>query len=432
MSSNFDPSKLNQRTPGKSSGAVRSERLFLVVESYDTPSDGFHYAIGHKADAPEEQVRVRLTTVAERIADRPRESPDKIKSQYVTGENTRELISDKEKAGITLISFDDARKIATVDGVAEYRAHWSKTMSTSPDAEVMGGMAHIRLREGSELNGQRKPAQAYVELLKSSVVASRENVEDVLLKALAIKDDQDRARDPLAILRVMYEDKVFASPRIYPATETVSTFDQTLGESKNIQLPLDSEKTLASLLQGSVGRNDFETRQLDTVRALYAGLKGLDEPKVNTADDAIKDSIRNLYYGAKSGQLQVEIISAEKIDFGSDSRKTYLNDRERPQLAAYVAKEKIDDNRVKESPGYTSTVLTVLRHPDGEPYAVFASPTVMYPKTEKLSDLPLGVANDMAMSSEVVKALPNKPEARARNPVEAPEPELGDDSGPAF
>lgn len=432
MSSNFDPSKLSHPTPGKTSGAGRSERLFLVVEAYETPSDGFHYAVGHKADSPEERVRVRLTTVAERIVDRPRESPDKIKSQYQTGENTRESISDKKKAGINLISFDDARKVAIVDGLVEYRAHWSKTMSTSADAEVMGGMAHIRLREGSESNGQRKAAQAYVEMLKSSVVVSQDNVEDAMLKALAIKDDQARARDPLAILRVMYEGKVFASPRIYPATETVAVFDQILGESKHIQLPMDSGVTLTSLLQGNVGRNDFETRQLDTVRAIYAGIKGLEEPKVNTTDDAIKDSIRNLYYGAKSGQLQVELISAEKIDFGSDSRKTYLNDRDRPQLAAYVTKEKVDNNRVKESPGYTSTVLTVHRHPDGEPYAVFASPTVMYPKTEKLSDLPLGVVNEMVISNEVAKPLAFDPEPHPRNAVEAPEPEPGDDSSPTL
>ncbi|QOI07882.1 hypothetical protein [Pseudomonas savastanoi] len=432
MSTNFDPSKLNQTASSKGSGSVKSERLFLVVEAYETPPNGFHYAVGHRADAPDEKVRVRLTTVSERIADRPRENPDKIRSQYVTGENTRELISDKQKAGITLISFDDARRVGTVEGVTEYRAHWSKTMSTSPQAEVMGGMAHIRLREGQESGGQRKPAQAYVELLKSSVSTRQDNIEQALLGALAIKDDQGRARDPLAIMRVMYEGKVFATPRIYPTTETVSIFDQTLGESKNIQVPLDGEKTVAALLDGAPGRNEFETRQLDTVRALYAGVKGLEEPKINTVDETIRDSIRNLYYGSKAGQLQVELISAEKIDFGSDSRKTYLTDRDRPQLAAYVMKEKVDDTRVKESPGYTSTVLSVLRHPDGEPYAVFASPTVMYPKPEKLADLAAGATNEVAMSSEVVKPLAINADQQTRSPARAPEPELGDDSGPVF
>ncbi|KPY55617.1 hypothetical protein [Pseudomonas amygdali] len=432
MSTNFDPSKLNQTASSKGSGSVKSERLFLVVEAYETPPNGFHYAVGHRADAPDEKVRVRLTTVSERIADRPRENPDKIRSQYVTGENTRELISDKQKAGITLISFDDARRVGTVEGVTEYRAHWSKTMSTSPQAEVMGGMAHIRLREGQESGGQRKPAQAYVELLKSSVLTGQGNIEQALLGALAIKDDQDRARDPLAIMRVMYEGKVFATPRIYPTTETVSIFDQTLGESKNIQVPLDGEKTVAALLDGAPGRNEFETRQLDTVRALYAGVKGLEEPKINSVDETVRDSIRNLYYGSKAGQLHVELISAEKIDFGSDSRKTYLTDRDRPQLAAYVMKEKVDDTRVKETPGYTSTVLSVLRHPDGEPYAVFASPTVMYPKPEKLADLAAGATNEVAMSSEVVKPLAINPDQRTRSPARAPEPELGDDSGPVF
>lgn len=432
MSRDFDPAKLNQRTSGKSAGTTRSERLFLVVERYETPADGFHFAVGHKADAPDEKVRVRLTTVSERIADRPRVDPDKIKKQYVSGENTRESIAEKAKAGITLISFDDARRLPSDDGVSEYRAHWPKTMSTSVNAEIMGGMAHIRLREGVQAAGQSKPAQAYVELLKSSAVVNKDTVDAEILRALAIKDSQDRARDPLVILRVMYEGKVFSTPRIYPATETTSIFDQSQGGSKNIQVPVDGDKTLAALVAGKVGRNEFETKQLDTVRALYSGLKGFDEPKLNTPDPSVKADILNLYYGVKAGQLQVEVISAEKIDFGSDSRKTYLSDRDQPQLAAYVTKEKMDGDRVKESPGYADTVLTVLRHPDGEPYAVFASPAAMYPKSERLSDLAVGIANESALDGEVVKPLLATSDVPGRDTYREPALDFGEDSAPAF
>ncbi|WP_240533929.1 hypothetical protein [Aeromonas veronii] len=44
------------------------------------------------------------------------------------------------------------------------------------------------------------------------------------------------------------------------------------------------------------------------------------------------------------------MIAAEKIDFGADSRKTYLNDKDRPQLAAYTIKEAVDETRVRETP----------------------------------------------------------------------------------
>src|SRR5690606_10559031 len=106
-------------------------------------------------------------------------------------------------------------------------------------------------------------------------------------------------------------------------------------------------------------------------------------------DPAIVDAVRNLYYGAKAGQLTVEVISAEKIDFGADSRKTYLKDKDLPQLAAYTVKEARDDQTLRESPGYTDTVIGIMRHEDGEPFAVYASPLKMYPKAYKLADLHL-------------------------------------------
>lgn len=420
MTTNFDPAMLGQRPAAGGRQATRSERLFVVVEDYETPKDGFHYAVGHRVDAPEQQVRVRLTTVNERAQDRPNDDIDKIRTVYETGENTREQIADKARAGITLLSFDDARRVGEADGVTEYRAHWPKTMATVPEAEVMGGMAHIRLRPGQKVGNEQKPAQAYVELLKSSTIASPDNIDQVLTDALAIKDDQGRARDPIAIVRVLHEGKVYAQPRMYPATVTSQKFDQATGENRSFQSPLEAVESLQSLMSGRPGRNDFETRQLDTMRALVAGIKGLDYPKVNTPDPEIQDGIRNLYYGAKGGHLQLEVIAGEKIDFGADSRKTYLSERERPHLAAYVVRETLEREQVKETPGYANTVLAVMRHPDGEPYAVFASPAPMYPKAKKLTELAVEETNRFALAGEVAKPLREQPQL-ARE-MDDPEP----------
>lgn len=418
MSNNFDPSKLGNTKGSTQSSKPRSERVFMTVESYQTPTDGFHYAVGRRADKPDEQIRVRLNTVNERAADRPNENVEKIKALYVTGENTRDSIAEKAKANVPFLSFDDARKISTVDGVTEYRAHWPKTMSTAPQAEVVAGMAHIRLRDASEYEGKRTAAQAYVEMFKGSSVASADNIDTVLADALAIKDEQGRARDPLVILRVMHDGKQVAAPRIYPETTKTKIFDQGLGDFKEVPVKLDAAATIAKVMEGGPGRNDFETRQLDTARALIAGIKGLDEPTFATTDDAIRGNIRNLFYGAQQGALQVEIVSAEKIDFGADSRKTYLADKNRPQLAAYEVREENGDN-VKQTPGYTNTVVAMLRHPDGEPYAVFATPSAMYPKVSKLVDLPLQAAPAKELANETV------------NDNAQPEPEAGIDHAPA-
>ncbi len=415
--SSFDPSKLGQRSGGgQPNKGPRAERVFLVVDSYETPAEGFHYAVGHKADKPDEKIKVRLNTVQERSADRPSENVDKIKAQYVTGENTRDSISDKAKAGIKLLSFDDARRLGQDEnGVTEYRAHWPKTMSTNPEAEVMAGFAHVKLKEAGEYSGRRSPAQAYVELMKSSVVADKDGIEKVLADALTIKDEQGRARDPLVVMRIRHENKVVATARIYPSTEVAKVFDQNLGEHKEVRRKVDADKTIADLLSGKPGANDESNRQLDRARAVVAGIKGLDEPKFNTADTRVVDDFRNLYYVAKAGALQVEVIAAEKIDFGADSRKTYLNDKDRPQLAAYVIKEAVDESRVRESSGYINTVVAVHRHPDGEPYAVFASPVQMYPKAQKLNELAINPSSDPALAAA---AKPVEPEAAAAAPVE--------------
>ncbi len=420
--SGFDPSKLTTggAKPQRSNRGPRAERVFLAVEEYQTPAEGFHYAIGHKVDAPDEKVKVRLNTVAERQQDRPNDSADKIKSQYVTGENTRDSLADKSKAGITLISFDDARKVgADENGVTEYRAHWPKTISTDPSAEVFSGVAHVRLRDASEGPGGRRAAQAYVELLEKSAVVDGSSVDKALGDALAIKDEQGRARDPLVILRAAHEGNVVLTGRVYPSNEETQVFDQNLGENKTVYRKVDAEATIDRLLSGEPGRNDFENRQLDTARALVAGLKGLDEPKFNSPDESVRDSMRNLYYGAKSGALEVEITSAIKIDFGADTRKTYLKDKDRPQLAAYTIKETLeggDEPRVRESAGYTNTVVAVHRHQAGEPYAVFASPTEMYPKAQKLADLKLASAPELAAEK-------GKEAEAERKPEPEPEPE---------
>jgi hypothetical protein len=400
--SSFDPGKLGRRSGGgQPNKGPRAERVFLVVEKYETPAEGFHYAVGHRADKPDEKIKVRLNTVQERSADRPNDSIEKIKAQYVTGENTRDSIADKAKAGVKLLSFDDARRIGKgEDGVIEYRAHWPKTMSTDPQAEVMHGLAHVKLKEAGEYNGRHSPSQAYVEMMKSSVVVDKDSIDKVLSDALAIKDSQGRARDPLAIMRVMYEGKVVASSRVYPSVELTKVFDQNLGEHKEVVRKVDADKTINDLMTAKPGKSDMENRQLDIARAVIAGIKGLDEPKFNIHDESAIESVRNLYYGAKSGALQVEVIAAEKIDFGAESRKTYLNDKDRPQLAAYTIKEVVDETRVREIPGYTKTVLAVHRHPDGEPYAVFASPVQMYPKVQKLHDLPMNPVGEPALAAE--------------------------------
>lgn len=396
MSTSFDPTKLNTtRGAGQSqqSQRPRAERLFLVVKNYETPPDGFHYAVGHRVEAPNELIRVRLNTVAERVADWPTKADEaKVREQYVTGDKHRDTIADKAKANVPLISFDEAYAIGrSEDGVVEYRAHWPKVMSTSPEAEAMVGFGHIRLRDSTEggEGGTRTKTQAYVELLRSSAKLSKDNADAVLSHALSIKDDQGRARDPIAIIRVFHDGKQVAAPRLYPERVATKKFDQALGGYKEVNTKADADVTLSKLMEGGKGFSAFDTEYRDVIRAVVSGVKGLPEPEFFAENPAAKERARHYYFGAAQGALSVEVVAAEKIDFGADSRKTYLAEAGKSHLAAYTIEEQDGDN-IKRTPGYASTVVAVHRYPDGEPYAVFASPVEMWAKKgmEKLADMP--------------------------------------------
>ncbi|EKN4699741.1 hypothetical protein JE939_002913 [Yersinia ruckeri] len=388
----FNPDALNNKSSSSNTAnpaPQKPERLIMIVESYETPESGFHYAVGHKFNDIDAKVRVRLNTVDERCKDRPKSDANKVKDQYVSGENTRDTIADKQKSNIKFISFDDSTLLAENEGVSEYRAHWGKTMSTDPTAEIISGVGHIRLRQPE--NGSERSAEAYIEFIKDAQPAVKKNIKQLLTSGLATKDEHGRARDPFVILRVGYDDKLVTTVRLFPATETKAVFDQNLGSNKEIRIPADADKTIEHLLSGNPLSNSPTTsyvdNQADTVRAIVAGLLGRKEPTFNVPSN--KDRNLNIYHGAKGGQLNFELISCEKIDFGIDSRKTYLNDKSRPHLAAYDIKSGDEGNDKQQfvTSGYTETVLAIHRHPDGEPYAVFASPKEMWPKTQIMKNL---------------------------------------------
>jgi len=413
----FDPTKMGkQPASSQSKRGPRAQRLFILVDNYETPANGFHYAVGHEAGKPDSPVRVRLNTVNERQGDRPDVNVAKIEEQYVTGGNIRESIAQKKQADIKLLSFDDARLVSTNEGVREFRAHWSKTMSTNPEAEVITGLAHIHLREGGQVGETFQKQQAYVEVVKTGREVGAD-IADRLHAALSIQDAQGRARDPFAVVRVSFDGKVAASPRIYPSRETTKSFDQLRGESKDVTHAASADNTMAALLSGQPGRNDMENRSLDTIRAVVAGLQQGELPVLNSADETVRNDITNLYYGAKGGHLNVEVVGLEKIDFGPDSRKTYVTDRDKPQLAAYTIKEAAGDGKVRESNGFAQTVVTVMRHPDGEPYAVFASPSDMYPTMKKFNALKLDASTEATLEAS------NSAEHEAGHEVAHEEPE---------
>lgn len=407
----FDPSQLGQKEALASTVAdeSRPQRLFMIVDHFETPKDGFHFAVGRNAVDPDKEIRVRLTTVDERVADNPKLDRAKVEGMYMTNEKTRETIDDKKRAGITLLAFDDAKKIGVnTEGVSEYRAHWSNTMSTNPQAEVFVGLAHLELSPG---NTRDPKSRARVDMLQKSSVATPENIDALFASALAIKDDQDRARNPYALIRVFYDGQQTAAVKIFPTRVEQPVFDQATGKTKSVSMKQDADATLAKLLSGSpsgTGNANLE-QKLDVARAVIAGLKNLDLPKANVAEFA--KSTQNYYNGAKGGHITVELTEVERIEFGSDSRKTYLSKAEQPQFKGYRAVVGEKDAQYSVS-AYAETVVATLRHENGERFATFASPTAMFPKG--IPDFALDLENAKpAHSPTAHKPTQSEPEAEA-------------------
>jgi len=62
--SSFDPSELGQRSDTRRTKA----RALSASSSWWNAAEGFHHAVGHKADKPNEKIKVRLNAVQERLA----------------------------------------------------------------------------------------------------------------------------------------------------------------------------------------------------------------------------------------------------------------------------------------------------------------------------------------------------------------------------
>jgi hypothetical protein len=407
MSTSFDPSTLTgggaATQSRKPSARFQAERLFVQVEKYETPSDNFHFAVGTRLDTGE-PVRVRLNSVAERAADRPNASIETITGQYQTNDKHRDSMADKSKAGIKLLSFDEAMPLGkNADGVAEFRAHWSNTMSTEPTAEPLIGVAHIKLSEAfQDKEGKSVKAQAHVDLLREAAVVDKDNVDQAMLKALATKDDQGRAVDPMMIMRVFYNDPKSgdlvqaAAATIFPDRGFTEVFDQATGGNKQVPHKADAETSLNSLLSGKPGFAPLDDEYRHVVRAVVAGIKGEPLPAPVTDDPRVVSKAEGYYNGAKDGHFVVEVVAAERIDFGKKTRTSYLEIKDQPQMAAYNIVEPQGDNKLV-SKGYTETVLAIERHADGEPYAVFASPKQQWVRDSmvKMKEIGPGVLPQM-------------------------------------
>ena len=390
MSTSFDPAIAKDALKPANAQRERrayDERVFMEVERFQlSRSGGDEWAVGRSITNPDERVMVRLSTVEERMTDLPLANEGRLRQSY-EGENRRETMAEKAQSKVRLIAFDGARSLGeTEDGIKQYRAHWPQTMAAKPDAEVVAGLGSIVLYQPKEGSGNK--ADAYVEFLRTATVTDGSNVQQAMEAALEINDKDGNARDAHALMRVFYNGEEVATARVFPAREKAIVRDPVYGDEKPIMQPMDAASSFQALRDAKATGIQSMDANNDLARAIIAGLMGDDEPpKANVMEP---HRIENFFHGAKGGDLDVEVVGVERIKFGVDSAKTYLknlkdhNGNDNRKFTDYLVKTESEGKTTTER-GYGNTVVAFQRYPNGQPYAVYASPQENLPRVSPLA-----------------------------------------------
>ena len=390
MSTSFDPAIAKDALKPANAQRERrayDERVFMEVERFQlSRSGGDEWAVGRSITNPDERVMVRLSTVEERMTDLPLANEGRLRQSY-EGENRRETMAEKAQSKVRLIAFDGARSLGeTEDGIKQYRAHWPQTMAAKPDAEVVAGLGSIVLYQPKEGSGNK--ADAYVEFLRTATVTDGSNVQQAMETALEISDKDGNARDAHALMRVFYNGEEVATARVFPAREKATVTDPMYGDEKTIMQPMNAANSFQALRDAKATGIQSMDANNDLARAIIAGLMGDDEPpKANVMEP---HRIENFFHGAKGGDLNVEVVGVERIKFGVDSAKTYLknlkdhNGNDNRKFTDYLVKTENEGKTITER-GYGNTVVAFQRYPNGQPYAVYASPQENLPRVSPLA-----------------------------------------------
>ena len=254
-------------------------------------------------------------------------------------------------------------------------------MAATPEAEVTAGVGSIVLYQPKEGSGSK--ADAYVEFLRTATLADGSNVQQAMESALEIKDENGNARDAHAVMRVFYNGEEVATARVFPAREQAKVTDPMYGDEKTIMQPVDAASSFQALREGNATGIQSMDANNDLARAVVAGLLGDDEPPKSNV--ITPEQVENFFHGAKGGDLNVEIVGVERIKFGMDSAKTYLKDRENRKFADYLVKTEAEGGKTMTERGYGNTVVAFQRYPNGQPYAVYASPQENLPRVSPLA-----------------------------------------------
>lgn len=327
------------------------ERLFLKVSDYHLPASGHHFVIGTRIDS-NEPVRVRLTTIAERLQDRPKLNSKKLRDMYA---DRRMSVAQLAAKSDKYISFDDAVRLA--DG--EYRAHWSKVIHHSDgrgQVDFFQGWAHVAL--SSHL--------AHANLYCERAIAQPETIEHLWHRFMNT-GSSDAPRHPHLVIRVYAQHELLAVLNLPPTTTPAPVFNPAIGETQHVHQVDAAGESLRRVLSGDL-QSDFAL-DYDCFRAIYHGLKGARFPLLSSGQSSIPARI---YQGCINQELSIEFVSFQRMDFAHEVKKTYQDAASQAQMKAFSVAGEV---------GYMQTFFALRRNLDAPPSIIFAAPISMKPKS---------------------------------------------------
>jgi hypothetical protein len=377
-------------------------RLFLQVSKFEADKSGNEYAVGTDitGQIPGE-LKIRLTTVEERMTDRPKENKQKVSAQYSQSKTGRDSIKDKSNAKATVLAFDDL--IATDKTGKKFRAHWAKTLSSAdkPSKILLAPVAHIELQQQTNETRSKAYIETIVKDVNLSELKSKRSLDKAFVDAFSTKDISGNPQRPFAVMNLRHNDQpvLILLPRLYPETSAKKIKDEQ-GNTKTIQSPLSATTSVKNILSGQrQGQNTRETFALDVFRATYAALSKLDNVKI-FSEGKNREYVEKIFKGIKDGKIEARLSSGISYNFGPASAQTYLEDADKKHLSVFNIEKKVGDKDKsfeRTVNGYAPVVVALQQFQDGSHYVVNAVSNIPYPKTKALNEIDLSTSNETKM-----------------------------------
>ncbi|MFX6062017.1 hypothetical protein ABTF18_12205 [Acinetobacter baumannii] len=384
------------------SAPATPQRLFVYLDGIAQNNDGLDYAYGTNV-LTNEKVKVRLTTIDERIDDlvdsgrakNRQQVASQVTNQYQNSANPRQSLKARLNSNVVVLSFDQSFEIKSEDNYRSYRSHWAESVTSNPSSQLITAPVHIQF-----VNNQRPFGRVEIleENFKIDIGSSKENIKDAFLKSLVHQDEFSAERSGSLNYILRYKD---TNEPIYQGSLQTFLQQVSVGPDRSIRIPADINTTLNNLMSKPLTTQDFTPDDSmmfnhDLNRILVNRFLGVEfSQKLETSNPQLQDNLRLISGKLKKGEIYLDAYSTQNIFFGRDTLKTYQAkaNRNSSPLKIYTVTDMHNEQPVYQK-GYIHSLVGIDRHSDTlAPFVTFSSTTDPMAVSKKIQDLNINEEN---------------------------------------